>query len=256
MSAFGKMLKEWRGIRRFSQLQLAMEAEMSARHLSFLESGRSNPSKSMVLRLSQAMELPRPVTNQALNAAGFAAAFPEIPHSAPELEPVRQAVATMLDAHDPYPGVVIDRHWNILSANKGAAKLLALVPPLASPNMTELLMATADGELIENWEETALLFLTRLRSEIAEYGGDEKLSAMAERIAAHERIKASNIAGINLDQAVIPTIFRLGETRLSLFSTIAQFGSVQDVRASEMRIETMFPMNEATGDWFEGRQAK
>jgi transcriptional regulator with XRE-family HTH domain len=250
MAAFGHMLKEWRAIRRFSQLQLAMEADMSARHLSFLESGRANPSKSMVLRLSQALEMPRPVANQALHSAGFAPAFPDTPSDAPELAPVRKALEMMLASHDPFPGVAVDRHWNIVSTNKGGAMLITLAANKAVPNLMELLMATADSGLIENWEEVAILSLTRLRSEINEYGGDETLSAMANRLAAHDRLKASNIADINLDQAVIPTSLRMGEVRLSLFSTIAQFGSVQDVRTGELRIELMFPMDDATEAWF------
>lgn len=255
MAAFGHMLKEWRGIRRFSQLQLAMEVDMSARHLSFLESGRANPSKSMVLRLSQALEMPRPVANQALRSAGFASAFPDTPADAPQLAPVRKALEMMLQSHDPLPGVAVDRHWNIVSANKGGAMLMTLAANVAKPNLMELLIATADSGLIENWEEVAILSLTRLRSEIIEYGGEETLSAMAEKLAAHDRLQASNIADINLDQAVIPTILRLGDVRLALFSTIAQFGSVQDVRTGELRIELMFPMDHATEAWFKSARS-
>jgi transcriptional regulator with XRE-family HTH domain len=250
MAAFGTMLKEWRAIRRFSQLQLAMEVDMSARHLSFLESGRANPSKSMVLRLSQALEMPRTVANQALHSAGFAPAFPDTPSDAPALAPIRKAVEMMLKSHDPFPGVTVDRHWNIISANKGGAMLMALTASVGTPNLMEVLLTTADSGLIENWEEVATLSLTRLRSEIIDYGGDETLSAMVDKLASHDRLKASNIRDINLDQAVIPTILRLGDVRLSLFSTIAAFGSVQDVRAGELRIELMFPADDATETWF------
>jgi transcriptional regulator with XRE-family HTH domain len=250
VNRFGPMLREWRGIRRFSQLSLAMEAEMSARHLSFLENGRANPSKAMVLRLSQALEMPRPVVNQALNAAGFAPIFPETSIDAAALAPVRKAVDMMLKAHDPYPGVAADRHWNILSANKGAAILIALTPPGDAPNLMEILLSAANAGISENWEEVAILALMRLRGEIADLGGDDVLESFAKRIAAHPRLQAVNIADIALDQAVIPTILRIGETRLSLFSTIAQFGTVQDVRASEIKIELMFPVDAATEDWF------
>jgi transcriptional regulator with XRE-family HTH domain len=247
---FGNILKQWRSIRRFSQLQLAMEAQLSARHLSFLESGRANPSKSMVLRLSQVLDMPRPVVNQALFAVGFAPIFPNEPADAAALAPVRKAVERMLAAHDPFPGVVVDRHWNIIATNRGGEMLKALSPG-DSPNLMELLIAAAQSGLVENWEEVAALALLRLRSEIAECGGDETLSALAEQIASHDRFKTNALSGINLDQAIIPTILRIGDARLSLFSTIAQFGSVQDVRSGELKIELMFPADDETERWFE-----
>jgi transcriptional regulator with XRE-family HTH domain len=258
MHKFGQILKEWRGVRRFSQLDLAMAVDMSARHLSFLETGRANPSRNMVLRLSQALNMPRPVTNQALLSAGFSAHFPEMTTDAPALEPVRRAIDMMLHRHDPYPGVAVDRHWNILSANKAGELLMALSNTLApivpdgevQPNLIALLLASADLPLVENWREVASLALIRLRSEIAAYGGDPVLEDMAERLAQNPKLQGTTLADIDLDQAVIPTILRLGDARLSLFSTIAEFGSVQDVQAGELRIELMFPMDDDTADWF------
>jgi transcriptional regulator with XRE-family HTH domain len=258
MHKFGQILKEWRGVRRFSQLDLAMAVDMSARHLSFLETGRANPSRNMVLRLSQALNMPRPVTNQALRSAGYSAYFPEMTTDAPALEPVRRAIDMMLDRHDPYPGVAVDRHWNILSANKAGQLLMSLSNSLApiepggevQPNLIALLIASADLPLVENWREVASLALIRLRSEIAAYGGDPVLEDMAERLAQNLKLQGTTLADIELDQAVIPTILRLGDARLSLFSTIAEFGSVQDVQAGELRIELMFPMDDETAGWF------
>ncbi|NJM51534.1 MAG: helix-turn-helix transcriptional regulator [Sphingomonadales bacterium] len=129
MGSFGTILKEWRTIRRYSQLGLALEADISARHLSFLESGRANPSKSMILRLSQALAMPRPIANQAMQAAGFAPAFPDIAAESNDLAPIRKAVERMLAAHDPFPGIAVDRHWNIVSANRGGEMLMAFTPP-------------------------------------------------------------------------------------------------------------------------------
>ncbi|MEO9635109.1 MAG: helix-turn-helix transcriptional regulator [Parasphingorhabdus sp.] len=251
ISEFGSILKDWRKVRRFSQLDLSLEAEMSTRHLSFLESGRANPSREMVMRLSDALQLPRPATNQALNAAGFAPVYPSLPDNAPELAPVHQAIDTMLDHHDPYPGVAVDRHWNVVKSNQGAQMLLALASPDGTANMMDILMNSAGLDLIENWDEVAVLSLTRLRTEILELGGDEKLSALMQRLASHERVKSIDMSTINLNQAVIPTILKFGETRLSLFSTIAQFGSVQDTRAGETKIEMMFPMDQETVQFFE-----
>lgn len=248
---FGSILKEWRKVRRFSQLDLSLEADLSARHLSFLESGRSKPSREMVLRLSEALQLPRPAANQALNAAGFAPVYPSLPDDAPELVPVQQATQTMLDRHDPYPGIAVDRHWNVIKSNQGAQMLLALASPDGTANMMDILMNSAGLDLIENWDEVAMLSLTRLRTEILELGGDEKLSALMQRLASHERVKQIDLSAINLNQAVIPTILKVGETRLSLFSTISQFGTVQDTRAGETKIEMMFPMDQETVQFFE-----
>ncbi len=242
-SEFGSILKQWRKVRRFSQLDLSLEAELSARHLSFLESGRSKPSREMVLRLTDALQLPRPAANQALNAAGFAPVYPSLPDDAPELAPVNQAIDNMLDKHDPYPGIAVDRYWNVVKSNQGAQMLLAVAGSEGPVNMMDVLINSAELDLLENWEEAALLSLSRLRTEILELGGDEKLSALMQRLSSLERLKNADISAINLNQAVIPTILKIGETRLSLFSTIAQFGSVQDVRAGETRIEMMFPMD-------------
>ena len=249
-SEFGAILKDWRKLRRFSQLDLSLEAEMSTRHLSFLESGRSNPSRAMVMRLSEALQLPRPAANQALNAAGFAPVYPSLSDDAPELAPVNQAIATMLDQHDPFPGYAIDRHWNVVNSNQGAQMLLALASPGGPANLIDILINSAGLDLIVNWDEVAVLSLSRLRPEILELGGDEHLSAFASRLAEHERVRNVDMGAIDLNQAVIPTIFRVGENRLSLFSVIAQFGSVQDTRAGEVRIELMFPMDEATVQFF------
>ena len=249
-SEFGSILKQWRKVRRFSQLDLSLEAELSARHLSFLESGRSKPSREMVLRLTDALQLPRPAANQALNAAGFAPVYPSLPDDAPELAPVNEAIETMLAHHDPYPGIAVDRHWNVVKSNQGAQMLLALASPDGTANMMDILLNSAGLDLIENWDEVAMLSLTRLRTEILELGGDEQLSAIMQRLAEHERVKKIDMSAINLNQAVIPTILKVGETRLSLFSTIAQFGSVQDTKAGETKIEMMFPMDEETAAFF------
>ncbi len=129
--------------------------------------------------------------------------------------------------------------------------LLALASPDGTANMMDILMNSAGLDLIENWDEVAMLSLTRLRTEILELGGDEKLSALMQRLANHERLKQIDMGAINLNQAVIPTILRFGESRLSLFSTISQFGTVQDTRAGETRIEMMFPMDQETVQFFE-----
>jgi transcriptional regulator with XRE-family HTH domain len=245
----GAILRDWRQLRRLSQLDLALAAGVSSRHLSFLESGRAAPSRGMVLKLANALGMPKSAANEALKAAGFAAAFPVLPAQAPDLEPVRKAISMTLERHAPFPGVAIDRSWNIVDANEAAIALFAPVGPVS--NMVELLIAVATTGLVENWEETAFLSLLRLRAEISHLGGDAALEALAARLAEHPRLAAAELGAVDFNQAVIPTTLNIGDRRLSLFSTIAQFGSVQDVEASEIRIELMYPADDATATFFE-----
>ncbi len=270
--AFGAILKHWRCLRRHSQLSLSLAAEISARHLSFLESGRSQPSREMVLRLAEALAMPKDNANQALRAAGFAPVFPSLPAQSPALAPVRDAVATMLANHDPLPGVAIDREWNVLNANQGALMLLQLAgaAPIggnagdSALNMIDILIMLGDGPLMLNWPEVAVLSLQRLRAEIAQLGGNDALAQRAERLAAHPRLNAAGnkdgndasrgqaaaLAQSNEDQAVIPTIFQLGAMRASFITTIAAFSTVQDVMASDIRVELMFPADQTTRQYF------
>lgn len=249
---FGDIIREWRAIRRFSQLDLSLEAETSARHLSFIESGRAAPSRAMVLRLADALNMPRPVANSALAAAGFTPAYPRMDAQSPDLAPVRAAVARTLQNHEPYPAVALDKHWDILAANGAALRLFSALGLVGASNMIEAIIIAGDGAAIENWEETALLALQRVRAEIAQLGADARLKELAGRLAAHPRIAGSDVGSINFNQAVIPTVFRVEGTRISVFSTIAQFGSVQDVDACEIRIEMSFPADDPTRRYFEG----
>lgn len=246
--SFGDVLRDWRQVRRMSQLDLALAADVSARHVSFLESGRAEPSRAMTLRLAAALDMPKAAANEALKSAGFAAVYPALPLNAPDLAPVRRAISMTLSSHHPFPGIAINRTWDVLEANDSARQLLAALG--GGPNMVEFLIYLGALDIVENWEETAFLALVRLRSEIAHLGGEERLADYAARLAAHPRLKNADLSAIDLDQAVIPTVFRVGDKRLSVFSTIAMFGSVQDVAASEIRIELMYPADEATAGFF------
>ncbi|HBK93099.1 MAG TPA: transcriptional regulator [Parvularcula sp.] len=245
---FGDVLRDWRQVRRMSQLDLALAADVSARHISFLESGRASPSRAMTLKLAAALDMPKVAANEALASAGFAAAYPVFAPDAPDLAPIRRAISMTLMSHHPFPGIAINRTWDVLEANESARQLLAALG--GGPNMIEFLIFLGALDILENWEETAFLALLRLRSEIVLLGGDARLSAYAARLAAHPRLQTADPGAIDLDQAVIPAVFRLGDKRLSVFSTIALFGSVQDVAASEIRIELMYPADDATAAFF------
>ncbi|MEX0645966.1 MAG: helix-turn-helix domain-containing protein [Parvularculaceae bacterium] len=252
MQPFGDLIREWRSIRRYSQLDLSLEAETSARHVSFLESGRARPSRGMVLKLSEALQMPKAIVNHALLAAGFSPAFPQLAEDAPDLAPIRAAIDTIMKNHAPLPAIAIDQHWTIIAANGPALALFQALGLVGAANMIEALILAADGDAIENWVETSLLALTRLRAEIIHLGGDAVLDGLARKLAGHPRLADADLGAIDLNQAVIPSVFRVDGRRISVFSTIAQFGAVQDVAASEIRVEMMFPADEATRRYFEG----
>ncbi len=203
----------------------------------------------MVLRLAEALDLPKPATNQALGAAGFAPAYPSAAPGAPELDWARNALDRLLERHAPYPGVVMDRGWNVVAANAGAARLFG-VGGLASEasNMAEALLTLGASDVVENWEEVAALGLARLRAEIAYFGSDTALEAFADRLARHPRLRC--VRPLADDRMIIPMRIRAGGDRLALFTTIAQFGSAQEIALSEVKIELMFPADAATEAWF------
>jgi len=175
---FGTHLKDWRRARRLSQLDLALMADVSARHVSFLETGRARPSRDMVLRLARTLEVPLKERNDLLSAAGFAPAYRARDLSDAELTPLRHAIEHLLAGHDPYPAYVLDRTWDLVDANVGARRLLggllpADAPADARPNMVRLLLKPGPlRDAMVNWDEVARLTLLRLRREVRDTGGD------------------------------------------------------------------------------------
>ena len=242
---FGTLLKDWRGRRRISQLDLGLTANVSARHIAFLETGRSKPSRDMVLQLSEALMIPRAERNALLNSAGFAAAYRQRDLDDAELEHVRAAVAWTLERHDPYPAMALDRHWTLVQANRSAAALLAAVDIGIGDSMLEAaLNADVMREAIENWDEVARHLSVRLRTESAHLGGDAVLDNAANELA--ESLNPKNVSHEAALDAVIPTRYRAGDMPLSLFSTIAQFGSAEDIALADLKIELLFPADEVT----------
>lgn len=238
-------------MRRYSQLDLSLAAEISSRHVSFLESGRAKPSREMVIKLADALQMPKDTANIALQSAGFAPVFPQLELSDEALAPLRLAISNMIANHAPLPAIAIDRHWDVLEANAAAESMFAALGVDGAANMIDALIAAGESNLIENWEETALLALARLRSEIAQLGGDRTLERYAAQIIGHPRLQHADTESVNFQQAIIPTAFNLGGVRLSMFSTIAAFSTVQDVAASDIRVELMFPADDATRVYFE-----
>lgn len=253
MLDFPQTLKDWRHKRRLSQLQLASEAAVSSRHIAFLETGRARPSRGMVLRLAQVLEMPRGEANAILAAAGFSAQFPALGLDAAEMAQVRQAMDWTIARHAPYPALVMDRLWRILAMNAPATRLFG--PAGLAPGVSLLALLqdlTVLQAVIENWDEVAHHTLHRLRGESARAGGLPDLDATIAALAANPRIAGFRPQGAG---AVIPTIYRMGGLRLPLFSTYAQFGSAEEVALSDIKIELMFPADAATQTFLQSMPA-
>jgi len=242
---FGDMLRDWRRRRRMSQLELGLVAEVSARHIAFLETGRSRPSRAMVLRLSEALDVPRAARNPLLTAAGFATAYRKREPSDDEMAPVRMAIRWMLERHAPYPAIAIDRHWHLADINAPARLLLGAVGLGAGDSLLDALtLGSPLAQAIESWPDLARHMLARLRTESAYLGGDEVLDRAAARLAEQGAGMGSEPTGAL--PAVVATRYRIAGVTLSLMSTIAQFGSAEDIALADLRIELMFPADEAT----------
>ncbi|MGF1477675.1 MAG: helix-turn-helix domain-containing protein [Geminicoccaceae bacterium] len=237
---FGSALKDWRRQRRMSQLDLALAADVSARHIAFLETGRSQPSRAMVIRLSDTLDVPRAQRNFLLEAAGYAPAYRRRDLDADDMAQVRAAVAWMLERHDPFPALALDRHWSIVQANRSATALLAAVG-LGPGDSLLAAMIGPEGlrTALVNWPEVARHLFVRLRTESAHLGGDVVLDEVANELAREGVVEAGDPS--RSLPAVIPARYRIGERVLSLFSTLTQFGTAEDIALAELTIELMFP---------------
>jgi transcriptional regulator with XRE-family HTH domain len=256
---FGRLLKEWRNRRGLSQLELALAVRTPQRHLSFIESGRARPSRDMILRLSGTMDIPLRQQNALLLAAGYAPVWGERDLSAPDLAMVNTALDYMLGQHEPYPAFVVDRRWNLLRANRGA---IALTEFLLGPSPAELpaepvnlavaLMSPAGlRPFLTNWAEVAHYFLRGVQADAQADGSRESLAVLNRLLALPD--VAALIAGpppTDTPTPVLPMLFQQHGKRLGLFTTIATLGTPRDVTLQEVRIESFFPMDEATALFF------
>jgi transcriptional regulator with XRE-family HTH domain len=248
--SYSTLLKYWRHQRRLSQLDLALAANVSTRHIAFLETGRARPSRQMVLQLSEALQIPRVARNNLLTAAGFAELYRQRTLSDAEMVPIRAAVAWTMSRHDPYPAIAIDRHWVIVSANQSATRLFAAVGLAVHTSLLEALVPPSRlRTAIVNWPEVARHLAARLRMESTVAGGDPVLMAAADGLATDADYVGS---GADVLSAVLPTRLQLGDTVLSLFSTIALFSTADDIALADLRIELMFPADDATRDFLLG----
>jgi transcriptional regulator with XRE-family HTH domain len=244
----GTLLRDWRRRRRLSQLDLALEAGVSARHLSFLETGRSKPSREMVLHLAEELDVPLRDRNQLLLAAGYAPAYAERSIDAPEMAPVRDALDRVLTGHEPYPAVVVDRWWNMVGANRSVALFTSEVAPELMEPPVNVLRASLhpDGmaSRIVNYGEWRAHLLDRLRRQVV-LTGDERLEALRDELEGYPGEEQHEVAG---GEIAVPLRFRAGGEELAFFSTVATFGTAVDITLAELAIEAFFPADAATAE--------
>lgn len=244
MNDFSTTLKTWRAARRYSQLELAIQAEISARHLSFLETGRARPSREMVVRLGEALELPLDARNEMLTYAGFAVRYDARDWNDEAMAPIRRAVSRQLGRHMPYPGLAVDRLWTIRQANPAALALFAPFDVSVGGSLLDLMMSDILPQVVENWPEVAHQAALRLRTESAAQGGIQEFTEAIRYLTT----AAGKYAAA--PSPVVPTVLRMGEQRLSMFATISQFGTPQDLFLDDLKIELYYPIDEATAQIF------
>jgi transcriptional regulator with XRE-family HTH domain len=258
-AGFPHLLKTWRQRRRLSQLDLALSSGVSQRHVSFLESGRAKPSRSMILQLSETLEVPLRERNDWLVAAGFAPVFKARPLDDPQMGQVMAAVRMMLANHAPLPAVAIDRAWNIRMANAPFEMLSAMIGADvwtriggAERNLMRLFFhPNGIRPFVTNWNSIAPLLWHRAQREAETLGGDEMKRVLAELGQyqdEHTLWSAEDAALV----PVLPLEIAKDGLHISLFTVIATFGTAQDVTAEELRIESLFPADEATERLFRG----
>ncbi len=255
-SPFGRALREWRTRRGLSQLALAGDADVSARHLSFVETGRAQPSREMVLLLARALDVPLRDRNDFLSAAGYAPLYRATDLDAPALAQARRALEFILRQQEPYPAIVIDRHWDILQANKGTARLVELflepsaTAELGSNAMRLMLHPRGFRPHIVNWEAMAAALIQWLHRDVLSGMADAGTRRLLDELLAYPGVPR-HWRRLDLDASTdpfLPIEFRRGDVELRYFSMLTSLGTPHDITLQELRIESFFPADPATED--------
>ena len=248
----GVLLKDWRGRRRRSQLELAHDAGVSPRHLSFVETGRSRPSPELVLTLAEHLDVPLRERNALLLAAGYAPRFQETSLSDPEMQRIRASLQQVLDSHDPYPGLVLDRRWDVVLANAAAVRLVSVLPPeLCDPVNVFRTGLHPDGfaGATRNFTEWGGYLVTQLRRLVL-LTNDDELRALDAEVREYPTVRALTTSAGWRDWHETPLLVRceleVGGVPLALFTTLTTFGTPRDITLDELAIELFYPADDAT----------
>lgn len=253
----GDLLREWRERRRLSQLELSIQANISTRHLSFVETGRSRPSSDMILHLSEHLDVPFRDRNRLLLAGGYAPVYAESGFDAPQMSAVTAAIRKVLTGHEPYPAAVVDRRWNLLDANSGLALFTqAVAPEMLAPPLNVLRFSLHPEGLaprILNLGEWRAHLLARLRRQ-ADLTADPDLQALHEELTAYpcdQPVPDVELPGPG--DVVVPLHIRAGGHELAFFSITAVFGTPLDITIAEIAIESFFPADPKTAEFLRSR---
>ena len=255
-SPVGRLIKQWRERRRLSQLSLAVDAEISTRHLSFIETGRSQPSREMVLLLARALDVPPRGRNDLLAAAGYAPVYRETALDAPQMADVKRALDFTLRQQEPFPALVVDGHWNLLMSNQGAQRLMARfvsaegVAAVPGPPNAMRLFYHPRGmrPYIVNWEATAAALIQWLHRDVLSGLGGAETRKLLDELLSYPGVPP-RWRTLDLDVSTAPFLaieFRRGDLNLRFFSTLTSLGTPHDITLQELRIESFFPADEAT----------
>jgi transcriptional regulator with XRE-family HTH domain len=252
-SPVGELLRHWRRARHLSQLALAAEVATTQRHLSFIESGRSQPSRTMVLRLARVLDVPIRERNQLLLAAGYAPLYREAGIADEQATHVRAAISRILEAHQPYPAIVMDRHWNVLTTNSAAVAFFDWLlgdRTLDEPANVIRLMFDPDGvrAFVRNWEDVAEALIQRVHREAVGGIPDPETTALLEQALAYPGVPSEwRLPDFRAPPSpVVALDFAKDDLAVSYFSTVTTLGTPQDAMLQEIRIESFFPADDAS----------
>lgn len=257
--SFGKLLRQWRTRRNFSQLGLALAADVSSRHVSFMETGRARPSPEMVSRLAETLNLPLRERNELLLSAGFAPQYKERSLAAPELSRARNAIELILKHQEPYPAFVVSQHWDVLMMNRASERVFGWLLRDRAPN-PNIMRSVFDDEglrpFIVNWDEVALDMLQHLHVQALSAPSDPVLSELRAEILASPNApaRASDLA--SPPAPLLTAIYQRDGKRLSFFATLSTFGTPYDVTLEQLHIECSFPADTATDEFCRELAAK
>jgi transcriptional regulator with XRE-family HTH domain len=254
-SKFGSILSEWRSVRQTSQLDLAVATGISQRHISFVESGRAQPSRGMIMKLSAGLDLPLRTRNELLLAAGYAPAYRERSLNLAEMKPMKDALDRILNHHQPYPALVTDAAWNIVMQNAAALRIISRGIKGSSVQQSRTggtinfmrLMFAANGlrPKILNWNQVSSMLMNRLRREARTYPGSPSEALFREFSADAELSTRASMSDEERDP-VLPLELQVTGARLRLFTMFTTFGTSQDITLQELRIDLSFPADEPT----------